>query len=795
MENGDGRPRAQLILTGVVAFVDVWSSSRTENYSKAFTQQLLNMGAKVSKTFSKQVTHVVFKEGHWSTWNRAQKAGIKVVSVLWVEKCREVGAYVDESLYPAINTNEGLPQQIRKHKCMQPRDFVEKNPENDWRLQKKLKTMAKDLDVQKAATEMDIPVLLFEDDGSLLYSPASKIKYESSAMERRIKDMKENRENLSPTVFLASQMSQVSGSSSVQATQEPVFVSTSSTWALSEESNDPLNSSFTYLCGNSERKGLRKESSKSSLEVSNTPDVSIAVLESSLFFTDDCNHVTPKQHSGKRLRKSLNQPKILERDFPNKRAESEMPSPENHSHRNYHLPHANKLDCSGSSEKWIHVEIAESSNNHSRSEIGTEHLSDFPSTNLTFPPLNSDCASGYKQQRTPKRRSSTKVNTSALCSRESQNDFLKALLTPIESTIDRDSSYEDYFSSSTLNRSKVSLPLQSLQKLESPGRIVYKCSPSQSKQETVSQKSSTKEKTVSRKREEVAENNENAARSGCMQSVFPNSKESATLKSMLQGEKANTVESPDCLNIQQKMHITVANRCPLTTGDENKFCMCDDKDGSLEVFHNQVHEPNEKLKTTGRIKKPLRTLVMTSMCSEQTNAVVQVAKKLGGFLFSNEVCENTSHVVAGSPRRTLNVLLGIARGCWIVSYEWVLWSLEYGHWISEEPYELSLDFPAAPICRVQHHLSNRECHQKLFSGQPVMFVSLTSQPPFEKLCELIELCGGRVCKTLRQAEICIGKCKVGKHAEIQCLSEKWILDSVIQNKICPLESYIFQNAD
>ncbi|KAL8172778.1 UNVERIFIED_CONTAM: BRCA1 associated RING domain 1 [Gekko kuhli] len=86
MEDGDGRPSAELILTGVVAYVDVWSSSRTENYSEAFTQQLLDMGAKISKTFSKQVTHVIFKDGHWSTWNRAQKAGIKLVSVLWVEK-------------------------------------------------------------------------------------------------------------------------------------------------------------------------------------------------------------------------------------------------------------------------------------------------------------------------------------------------------------------------------------------------------------------------------------------------------------------------------------------------------------------------------------------------------------------------------------------------------------------------------------------------------------------------------------------------------------------------------------
>lgn len=47
--------------------------------------------------------------------------------------------------------------------------------------------------------ETDAPVLLFKDDGSLVYSPASKIKYQCRAMEKRIKEMKEKRENLSPT--------------------------------------------------------------------------------------------------------------------------------------------------------------------------------------------------------------------------------------------------------------------------------------------------------------------------------------------------------------------------------------------------------------------------------------------------------------------------------------------------------------------------------------------------------------------------------------------------------------------
>lgn len=51
--------------------------------------------------------------------------------------------------------------------------------------------------------------------------------------------------------------------------------------------------------------------------------------------------------------------------------------------------------------------------------------------------------------------------------------------------------------------------------------------------------------------------------------------------------------------------------------------------------------------------------------------VIQVVNRLKGFSLAQEVCGSTTHVLAGKPRRTLSVLLGIARGCWILSFEWV----------------------------------------------------------------------------------------------------------------------------
>lgn len=180
---------------------------------------------------------------------------------------------------------------------------------------------------------------------------------------------------------------------------------------------------------------------------------------------------------------------------------------------------------------------------------------------------------------------------------------------------------------------------------------------------------------------------------------------------------------------------------------------------------------------------------MTSMPSEKQSVVIQVVNKLKGFSLAPEVCETTTHVLAGRPLRTLNVLLGIARGCWVLAYEWVLWSLELGHWISEEPFELSDYFPAAPLCRLERHRSPGRYQGTLFAEQPMMFISPASSPPRNKLGELVLLCGGQVTRVPRQAGIIIGPSR-GRKTTAKHLSETWILDSITQHKVCASENYV-----
>ncbi|XP_014804460.1 PREDICTED: microcephalin [Calidris pugnax] len=787
------------VLTGISAFVEVWSSNRTENYSKTFEQQLLDMGAKVSKTLNKHVTHVVFKDGHLATWRKAQKMGVKIVSVLWVEKCRETGEHVDESLFPAADTNVGLPLLNKKHKCMQPKDFVEKTPENDRKLQRRLDQMAKELAVQKTAinAEADVPVLLFEDNGSLGYSPVSKIKDQHSAMERRIKDMKEKRENLSLT---ASQMSEIPPSSSPGCSPLSTCVSPNSEASLlpGEQMEDCLNSSYDNLWGTDKLKRQKTEVVKHTCDTGTDIHVSMSASVNSPSQSYEQKSLTPKQHG----RRSLRREQILRHALDNKLS-SEKKDLEKFPKKNQ--KDENSMTTSVANESSLrqikgvgHVtpskKIVKLStgpamiDDLSNSPMNSEHLN----TRLldrSFPIDRNDCVLGDKKRKKLQALPSLKLATSELDTSGSK-EFLQAITTYSKTFSAEEASYEDFFSSSNLNENEVEVRIPKL----SQNSPEVSCKNPSASLDSLDVNFCKPHNTSRKSRKRSIPANVVPVMSNFKPSEHPGNE---PLNCVSDGEKADTAETVDSgdvnrlfQNAHEKSYRTNVNYCTLTTGDE--VSESDVTAGSCKAFNEQKNKHNGGLRKTRRLQKPTRTLVMTSMSSEMQNTVIQVVNKLGDFLLSDDVCETTSHVVTGSPRRTLNVMLGIARGCWIVSYEWVLWSLELGHWISEEPYELSSSFPAAPICRLQRQQSRGKYQQNLFSDQPVMFVSPTSQPPCKKLIELIQLSGGKICKALRQAKICIGKNPGKKYQEIKCLSETWVLDSITQHTICPMENYIFQ---
>lgn len=101
------------ILLGITCYVDV--RTEKENHSEICKCELLAIGAKVEKNFTKKVTHVIFKEGRMSTYIRAKKYGVPIVSVVWIEACKLAKGPVDPALYPPTKMEkyeEGSPFSV-----------------------------------------------------------------------------------------------------------------------------------------------------------------------------------------------------------------------------------------------------------------------------------------------------------------------------------------------------------------------------------------------------------------------------------------------------------------------------------------------------------------------------------------------------------------------------------------------------------------------------------------------------------------------------------------------------------
>ncbi|XP_031195065.1 microcephalin isoform X2 [Mastomys coucha] len=724
MEASGGAPDPGAFLKDIVAYVEVWSSKGTENYSKTFTKQLEDMGATVSKTLNKQVTHVIFKDGYQSTWDKAQKTGAKLVSVLWVEKCRMARARVDESLFPAVNTEEHLPNLIKKkHKCMQPKDFIPKIPENDKRLQKKFEKMTEELQRQKTAVDVDVPVLLFESPRSVVYSSPVNM------MKRRLQEMKEKRENLSPT---SSQMLEQSQQNPCASLFETALNISHPPLSSDESFASDCHSSFDGSCGDQERKGT------SANEMTRMTYPSSPVLRaSSSYCSASPNHFrqpSPQKAPDSPSKKCIN----VQKDATGAVADSERKqaagvSQEMPDERHCLSPtecvieeHVVSLGPKSSSAKRKRAadlgsppkaKLKKRYKRKSALAIQLFKSDHSPQSTVGLVPGTPDIeASSYEDYFSPdnlKERSSERLppeaqplaNPSLFHCRGLSKRERKSMLEMCDFTCigekQRSISISDLISKSTaslekpvkeeVNTASTSLPLVEPSANESPGHCRQ---PGPQLREDTGPEGSSRPDTPYSPAHHVIPlkgsstetrdpgNGKGSPKEGTTPPASASPEDGAHSCILSSGEDCNVEKSIEEENITTGQSESVRNG-PGRPDPSDSSC-------------TGLVRPQEKPMKCEKIKKPTRTLVMTSMPSEKQNLIIQVVSTLKGFAFAPEVCETTTHVLVGKSVRTLNVVMGIARGCWILSYEWVLLSLELGHWISEEPFELSETFPAAP---------------------------------------------------------------------------------------------------
>ncbi|KAB0373407.1 hypothetical protein FD755_015066 [Muntiacus reevesi] len=669
------------VLKDVVAYVEVWSANGTENYSKTFRSQLVDMGAKVSKTFNKQVTHVVFKDGYQSTWEKAQKRGVKLVSVLW-------------------------------RKCMQPKDFSPKTPENDKRLQKKFEKMAKELQQQKTTLGTNVPVLLFESNGSLVYSPTGKVnRGHHSAMKKRLQEMKEKRENLSPT---SSQMIEQSDDNTVNSLREASLNLPHDTLCSGNSSAGDLPMSADDPCGGSASGTQERKWGE--------------------FITEresDLCAASPVLQTGRGGPSAAPRPLGL---WTPPRSTSSPPKTE--------TPQQSR--ATGGVVTPVSKPLQPAAQGLSG---GKRRLSPVSSATKGRPEGRAQAMdSSVKRRKTPenwpaseegrKRRRSLRQRPAA-CLRlwEAESGLCSVRRPAVKSLALEGSSYDDYFSPDNL-KERVSEGLLGEQLPSSPPPLRGQRSLSKTERTSLLDRAdlsligrgprpaigtcSTAKPGPCLERPALsgADAGLGGGTSGGMPAADGTPGPCAQAEAQGGGDtrpaggdalhapsglvpwtgpqgdpsplKGSREERKECTDTQS---MPKEGPPPETTesaeahseGGLNAVGDCAEEGSAEREAPAQGSRESVKSGATGhsvvagsqkgcqdlcRPREESRKRGRGQKVSVKYSVVIQVVNRLKGFSVAREVCGSTTHVLAGRPRRTLSVLLGMARGCWILSFEW-----------------------------------------------------------------------------------------------------------------------------
>jgi hypothetical protein len=209
-----------------------------------------------------------------------------------------------------------------------------------------------------------------------------------------------------------------------------------------------------------------------------------------------------------------------------------------------------------------------------------------------------------------------------------------------------------------------------------------------------------------------------------------------------------------------------------------------------------VDHPDRK-KTRKKVKSEstITNIVTTSCKKEDIDLVRQLANLLGGLRPSTNVSPGTSHVICGDNRRTLNILKGVALGCWVLRRDWLFACLEAERWVDEEPYEMVEFSPAVKKCRVERQAFGWTHYKsELFKDSGTIYVDrISCQAPAKDLVQLCEMAGGTTVKLARVADVVVGAGAEDTNKNYVHVDEKWILDSIQKNVALPIEDYTKNN--
>ncbi|CAK8676905.1 unnamed protein product [Clavelina lepadiformis] len=804
------------ILSGCVGFVDVWSRDGCDNRSLLFARILLRMGATIVKKFTKNepITHLIFKDGHKSYLQKAKSRQIKIVSCLWVERCRVTQTWVNESSYTFNDSSYKPPKKFRE---MQPLDPEEEHIKSVKRVRRK---QARE---EKQTARRAVRFLSSPKDGSGLengplasdtpYFPTSKsyrffhpyivAETPNESIQRKLKRMKEGKPIFSPP----------SSPLSSDASQSSILV-TSNNGQDDVEDIETLESQIKPLPFSAD--------SSAELHISDQDDIGSEKPLMAMTSTQT-SQKSDMELTCIDLKGETNSD---ERTLPNVSRIVNSRNSED-STLNFHLSvssrmstrscdssaslhhQRNQSDKINSLEHAIENTLKEGANFH-------EDLLKYPteskqSHRKTRRILHNDdvinpaslLISPHQLKQGPRRSQRRSSVNASLAISSYLAKASKRQPTLLQSVDESGSNSRDSF---------VLPPVRHFPLKTRGGRQRYFSSPtaasvtddnddqlSDARADTCIHR--TRRQSLSTAYEdnnsdrEAADNLKHKDEScvGVLQEVPRN------VRSVYMRKRHRESSSSSSSNGSIRRPTRKSSRKYMRINLDGTDSVCA-KQGFLthprqssDEFRNCLRTPNQgisvdKLTQRRRKAKKCAVMVLTSFHTEERLAMEKIVRKLGRFRIHTSVKdESVTHVVCGAARRTMNVLCAISRGLWLLSKEWITASSDAGYWLDEHSYEVSY-FPTARHTRLQR-CSLPSWKFSVFSSlDGHVYIAPDTKPPNDQLKELVGLGGGRVIESPKRAKVRVGRLKAT--ASLPSVLETWVLDSITENNLKPTKDYL-----
>ncbi|XP_052612218.1 breast cancer type 1 susceptibility protein isoform X2 [Peromyscus californicus insignis] len=213
----------------------------------------------------------------------------------------------------------------------------------------------------------------------------------------------------------------------------------------------------------------------------------------------------------------------------------------------------------------------------------------------------------------------------------------------------------------------------------------------------------------------------------------------------------------------------------------------------------------------GRATKGI-SMVVSGLTLKEVMIVQKFAEKYR-LTLTDVITEETTHVIIKTDaelvcERTLKYFLGIAGGKWIVSYSWVIRSIQERKLLDVHEFEVKGD-----VVTGRNHQGpkrSRESQEKLFKGLKICCCEPFTNMPKDELEKMLQLCGASVVKELSSLTHDTGSqpiviiqpsawteennCpEIGQLCEAHLVMWDWVLDSISVYRCRDLDAYLVQN--